>query len=285
MLESELYYIVFDSTQIEVKIKSGNDCDTNMSIFPKLVDIILPDSSADSGSNQFENNLLNITAHEIFRDEPNCALLLHLGGLNYMYIYDEIYTFSAESNIVEFCSRKLGEITYSYAKDEKNRYYLLDESIIVNWSGKFDQLYTDCEPHNVFYCGGQQGSAIFEFNPSEPNSEYAFATSDPSNEYHSVLLNKFNIQTFYFGCTGQGECIDYTLSCEPNCTFNMLMSNIICTEDYKWYNEELYSGIYMKLTYKDDLVKMTEEEFDTILSDFCQFKDYKIIDRNLIFSS
>jgi hypothetical protein len=82
------------------------------------------------------------------------SILLHLSCLDYVYIGDKIYTFTARAKIIEYIS-PVGnnDVPYPYASDTAGNIYLLEENVILlhteNLRGKIRQF--SSEPYSYYY--------------------------------------------------------------------------------------------------------------------------------------
>ena len=101
------------------------------------------------------------------------TILIHLGGLRYVFIGRQIYTFTSESEIQKYVS-PVGnnDIPYPYAVDQIGQYYLLEEDIIVT-----DILPDDAEnPYSALYHVPQNRFqdilGISDFIGQDPNEPF-----------------------------------------------------------------------------------------------------------------
>ena len=72
------------------------------------------------------------------------SILINLKDNTYLYIGLSIFKFRASSKIKKFVS-PVSTIPYSYAIDEENKYYLMNENIIIN------KLPKNKQPYNYYY--------------------------------------------------------------------------------------------------------------------------------------
>ena len=117
------------------------------------------------------------------------SILIHVSDLDYIYVGDKIFRFTAETRIVRYVS-PVGNnlVPYPYAVDENDSFYLMIENVVTQCPGLNENLgedpYSDCYYSNNYmlnkydnvirfdnieqvYIGGTPSNLPYTPNPSE----------------------------------------------------------------------------------------------------------------------
>ena len=96
------------------------------------------------------------------------SLLLHLEGLKYVFVGENVFSFTAKSPITKYVS-PVGnsDVPYPWAMDEQGFRYLMTSSVIV--TGKlFEDSDTDTDPYDLFFDRALMTTDIGMVPPKQP---------------------------------------------------------------------------------------------------------------------
>ena len=119
------------------------------------------------------------------------SILLHLDGIDYVYIGKEIYKFKSFGEIITYIS-PVGNnnVPYPYAIDEHDNYYLMIEDVVIMRTDKtaFQMLgYSD--PYNYYYCYDNISKHDGFVNKFYVGTELSMLTYNPNpDSYYDWLI-------------------------------------------------------------------------------------------------
>ena len=105
------------------------------------------------------------------------SILLHIEGMKYVFIGEEIFSFTAQSRIMEFKS-PVGnnDVPYPWAKDEEGLRYLLTMSVILS-SKLFDSEEKANDPYELYFDRGLITPDIGFEPPQQPYKQFQGITA------------------------------------------------------------------------------------------------------------